>query len=463
MSTVHGISSCRQDHAIGALGCAAAIDRGSPPEDQWKAPEIVTNGDGFKTNITLLYLARAARGLGDGFAVIIVPAYLAALGFTPFEIGIVATSTLLGTAVLTLAVGSLAARFDLRNLLLISAFAMIATGVAFANVEYFPLVVIVAFLGTTNPSSGDIGVFVPLEHAMLAKDAADRRRTQVFARYSLIGGLSSAAGALIATVPDQLAALGVGKTSGLQLMFYVYAALGLLGAALYRLLPHIRSGNTQERKASALGPSRGIVYRLAALFSLDAFAGGFAVQSLVALWLFERFNLSLTVTSVFFFWSNTLAAFSYPIAARLAKRFGLVNTMVFTHIPSSICLILAALLPNLAAVLVLLLIRAALSQMDVPTRTSYVMAVVTPAERPAAASVTAVPRSLASSISPTLAGALLSTAFSGLPLVICGGLKIVYDIALLASFRHMKPPEERDAKAEAARTRARRRTDGGDR
>jgi MFS family permease len=167
------------------------------------------------------------------------------------------------------------------------------------------------------------------------------------------------------------------------------------------------------------------------------------VQSLVALWLFERFGLSLTAASLFFFWSNILAAFSYPVAARLAKRFGLINTMVFTHIPSSLCLILAALSTNLTMVLGLLLVRSALSQMDVPTRTSYVMAVVTPPERPAAASVTAIPRSLASSLSPALAGALLTTAFSGLPLVVCGMLKIVYDLTLLFSFRHTKPPEER--------------------
>lgn len=196
-------------------------------------------------------------------------------------------------------------------------------------------------------------------------------------------------------------------------------------------------------RAPRLWVRRGIVYRLAALFSLDAFAGGFAVQSLVALWLFERFDLSLAEASLFFFWSNVLAAFSYPVAARLAKRFGLVNTMVFTHIPSSLCLIIAAVSPNLIVVLVLLLVRSALSQMDVPTRTSYVMAVVTPAERPAAASVTAVPRSLASSLSPAFAGALLATSFSGLPLVVCGVLKISYDLSLLWSFRHIKPPEER--------------------
>jgi MFS family permease len=218
--------------------------------------------------------------------------------------------------------------------------------------------------------------------------------------------------------------------------------MGLLGAVLYSRLPRSKAHDTATSTAP-LGPSRTTVYKLAALFSLDSFAGGFAVQSLMALWLFERFELSLAAASLFFFWSNVLTAFSYPVAARLGTRFGLVNTMVFTHIPSSLCLIMAAFSPNLTVVLALLLVRSALSQMDVPTRTSYVMAVVTPAERTAAASVTAVPRSLASSISPAMAGALLSTSFAGLPLVICGVLKIVYDLSLLFSFRHIKPPEEK--------------------
>jgi hypothetical protein len=223
-------------------------------------------------------------------------------------------------------------------------------------------------------------------------------------------------------------------------MFLVYAALGLVSAALYGLLPRARADTAPP--AAPLGPSRGVVYKLAALFSLDAFAGGFVVQSLMVLWLFERFNLSISAASVFFFWAGTLSALSYPVAARFAQRFGLVNTMVFTHIPSSVFLILAAVSPNLYAAMGLLLLRAALSQMDVPTRTSYVMAVVTPAERASAASVTAVPRSLASAISPTFAGLLLTSPFSGLPLVFCGTLKIVYDLALLFSFRHLKPPEE---------------------
>ncbi|MBO0757143.1 MAG: MFS transporter, partial [Bradyrhizobiaceae bacterium] len=223
--------------------------------------------------------------------------------------------------------------------------------------------------------------------------------------------------------------------------FYAYASLGLASAVFYRFLPSAEP--VRQTKASApLGPSRGVVYKLAALFSLDAFAGGFTVQSLIALWLFQRFGLSLSAASLFFFWSNVLTAFSYPVAARLASRFGLVNTMVFTHMPSSLCLILAAFTPNLVLVMTLLLVRSALSQMDVPTRTSYVMAVVTPEERPMAASVTAVPRSLASSLSPALAGFLLTMPFSALPLVLCGVLKIIYDLSLLFSFRQIKPPEE---------------------
>jgi predicted MFS family arabinose efflux permease len=217
-------------------------------------------------------------------------------------------------------------------------------------------------------------------------------------------------------MPDPLTSFGFSKIGALKSMFYLYAALGLLSAVFYRALP---AGQKEETRAqAALGPSRGIVYKLSALFSLDAFGGGFAVQSLVALWLFQRFGVSLSAVSVFYFCTSILNAVSYLIAARIAKRIGLVNTMVFTHIPSNLCLIAAAFVPSLPAVLIFLLIRAALSQMDVPTRTSYVMAVVTPAERSAAAGITAAPRSLALSVGPALSGALLGTGFSGLPLLI---------------------------------------------
>jgi len=402
---------------------------------------MMTDGGPRFLSMVLLFCARALRGFGDGFAIVILPAYLSAAGFDAAEIGFVAAAALFGTAVFTLAVGYIAPRYDLRNLLIAGAVLMICTGLAFAQAEAVGFVIAVAFFGTINPSTGDIGVLIPLEHAMLTHDATDENRTRTFARYSLIGALSMAVGSLAAAVPDVLTASGIERIISFKLMFYAYAVLGLASTAIYLRLPH---AHMEKRPPSApLKASRRVVYKLAALFSLDAFAGGFVVQSLLALWLFKRFDMSLTAASIFFFWTSVLSAFSYPLAARIAKHIGLINTMVFTHIPSNICLILAALSPNLSVALALLLVRSALSQMDVPTRSSYVMAVVTPPERPAAASVTAVPRSLASSLSPAFAGTMLMTSFIGLPLILCGTLKTIYDIALLFSFRHIKPPEER--------------------
>jgi MFS family permease len=409
------------------------LERGTVGNVGSKAP-------GAAADINRLYAARGLRAFADGFAVIVLPAYLQAIGYGAIPIGIVAAASLLGSAVLTLAVGWIASRCDLRELLLAAAGLMVATGLALPAFASIVFIAAIGFIGTINPSAGDIGLFVPLEHAMLARGAADKERTSVFARYSLIGALSAAGGGLAAAVPDALVSAGFDRVTAFRLMFYAYAAIGLLAATLYLGLP--RHQVAQTGRAAPLGPSRAIVYRLAALFSLDAFAGGFTVQSLLALWLFQSFSLSLSAAATFFFWSSVLSAFSYPVAARLSQRIGLVNTMVFTHIPSSICLIAAAFTPSLPLVIGLLLVRSALSQMDVPTRTSYVMAVVTPAERTAAASVTAVPRSLASSLSPALTGFFLVTSFSGLPLVLCGSLKIVYDLALLFSFRHLKPPEE---------------------
>src|SRR5437773_7861407 len=292
-----------------------------------------------QADVVNLYAARAARGFGDGFAAIVLPAYLLEIGFGPFQIGLVATAAVLGSAATTLAVGLLAPRYHLRTLLLACAGLMVVTGIAFPSLQHLVFIAVVAFIGTINPTTGDIGVHVPLEQAALAHRASDAERTHIFARYSLIGALSIAAGALAAGAPDLLVSLGLGRTGALQMMFYVYAALGLIGALFYSRLPRAEAADTAPQ-ATSLGPSRRTVYKLAALFSLDSFAGGFTVQSLMALWLFERFNLSLAAASAFFFWSNVLTAFSYPVAARLGKRFGLVNTMVFTHIPSSICLIL---------------------------------------------------------------------------------------------------------------------------
>jgi MFS family permease len=389
--------------------------------------------------VTHLLWARALRDFGDGFVAVLLPVYLTALGFSPLGVGVIATAALLGSALLTLAIGLLGARHDHRRLLLAAATLMIATGVAFAVVDDYALLLVVAFAGTINPSAGSVSIFVPLEHTVLTRAVADRERTRMFSRYSLVGALAGAFGALAAATPDLLAPFG--QLAAIKAMFVLYALLGVAGAAIYARIP-ARPAPPRHEKAAALGPSRRIVYRLAALFSLDAFAGGLVVQSLLALWLFERFDLPLATASVFFFWSGVLSAGSFPVAAWLSRRIGLVKTMVYTHIPASLCLILAALSPTLPIALALLLIRAALSQMDVPTRSSYVMAVVSEAERPAAASFTSVPRSLAAAASPALTGALFAASLPALPFILCGVLKIAYDLLLLVQFRHLKPPEE---------------------
>lgn len=402
--------------------------------------DVASGQTSDRSAVRYLLAARGMRDFGDGFVAVLLPVYLGALGFSAFEIGALATTALLGSSLLTFGVGLLGVRFAHRRLLVAAALSMAATGAAFSAFDAYAMLFAIAFIGTINPSGGSVSVFVPLEHAVLATAATPAERTGLFARYSLVGALSGAAGALAAATPDFLAPLGIGQLAAIKLMFALYAVIGLIGGWLYLRIP-VR--DAAETKPSApLGPSRGIVYRMAALFCIDSFAGGFLVQSLLALWLFERFGLSLSAASLFFFWSGVLSAFSFPVAAWLSKRIGLVNTMVFTHAPSSVCLILAAFSPSLPLALGLLLLRSALSQMDVPTRSSYVMAVVTEAERPAAASFTSVPRSLASAISPSIAGALFGFGLQAWPLVICGTLKIVYDGLLLWQFRHTKPPEE---------------------
>jgi predicted MFS family arabinose efflux permease len=303
---------------------------------------------------------------------------------------------------------------------------------------FWPLL-LVAFVGTINPSGGDVSVFLPMEHTVIAQSVEDRARTDAFARYSFVGSIGAALGALAISALDWLEAVLPGVDVG-GILFLLYGGIGLATLLLYVGLPDVRSDGAQT--PAALGPSRGRVYGLAALFSIDAFGGGFIVNSLLALWLFERFGLSVATTGAIFFATGICASLSYFAATRLAARFGLVNTMVFTHLPSSIFLILAAFAPTLSVAVALLVLRSLLSQMDVPTRSSYVMAVVEPAERPAAASVTAVPRSLAASLSPALAGWMLAASPFGWPLVCAGVLKIGYDLALLRRFQAVRPPEE---------------------
>jgi MFS family permease len=390
---------------------------------------------------TLLW-GRALRAFGDGFVSVLLPVYLTALGFGAFETSVLIAATLLGSAALSLGVGFTAHRFGRRALLVAAALLMILTGLGFVlETRFWPLVVI-GFVGTLNPSSGDVSVFLPLEQALLAESTSDKSRTMVFAAYSLVGSLVAALGSLAAGVPDLLrAALALNLVTALQAMFAIYTLLGLATFYLYRRLP-ARLDHRGEAKRQPLGPSRNIVLMLAALFSLDAFAGGFVVQSLLSLWLFDRFGLAPSALGAIFFATGLLSAGSYLAAARIAGRIGLVNTMVFTHLPSNILLILVPFAPSAGIAVALLMARSLLSQMDVPTRTSYVMAVVTPGERAAAASVTSVPRSLAAAVGPIIAGWLLALSPFGWSLVAAGALKAIYDLLLLMLFRGHKPPEE---------------------
>ncbi|HVG04780.1 MAG TPA: MFS transporter, partial [Burkholderiaceae bacterium] len=297
-----------------------------------------------------ILVARGLRAFGDGYVSLLLPLYLLELGFGAFDVGVIATATLMGSGLLTLLVGLRANGYHYRTVLLAAAILMAATGVGFALFTQFWPLLLIAVVGTLNPSSGDVSVFLPLEHAVLSRFVTHRNRTAVFARYSLVGSLLAAVGALAAALPAMIAVpVGISLKNALQLMFVLYGALGLLAAMVYRGLPAEFAAGARQPSAP-LGKSKRLVYLLAGLFSLDAFGGGFVVQSLIALWLYQRFGLSLAVTGTVFFWTGVLTALSYLVAVRIAQRFGLINTMVFTHLPSSVCLIAIPFMTELSSV-----------------------------------------------------------------------------------------------------------------
>jgi predicted MFS family arabinose efflux permease len=359
--------------------------------------------------------------------------YLARLGFTPAAVGAVVTGTLFGSGVITLAVGFVSHRISSRRLLLFAAFSMLATGLGFAAFTGFWPLLLVAIFGTMNPSNGDVSLFLPLEQAALAGLVVGKRATTaLFARYNVIGSFSGALGALAVGVPELLARwCSIATLAAERAVFVVYGAVGALVALLYA---QTAEAPVTRAPHQALVTSRAAVLRLSALFSLDSFGGGFVVQSLLALWLFRRFHLSLSAAGAFFFLSSLASSLSQFLSPRLAARIGLVKTMVYTHVPANIFLMLAALMPTLWLTLLCLLLRASVSSMDVPARQAYVMSVVPPEERAAAASVTNVPRSLASAVAPALAGLLLERTTFGWPLLCAGALKLTYDFLLLALF-----------------------------
>src|SRR3954468_15038767 len=392
--------------------------------------------------------ARGARAFGDGFVALLLPIYLYELGFSALAIGAIIAATLIGTALLTLWVGFVANRYSRRRMLIAAALLMTATGAGFAVLTDFWPLLIVAFVGTMNPTSGDASVFQTLEHTVLTQTADPGRRTALFAKYSVIGSLAGALGVLAAAVPDATVNwFGGSRVDAMRFMFALYGLIGAVSILLYHPLS-ASIEHAAEMPTAPLGPSKRIVYGLAALFGMDSFGTGFLVQSLLALWLYQRFQISVTAAATILFWSGICSAISYLIAVPIAARIGLINTMVFTHLPSNILLALVPFAPDLPIAIALLLARSALSQMDVPTRTSYVMAVVTPEERPAAASVTAVPKTFAWAAGSLISGYLLTLSSFGWPLLIGGVVKGAYDILLLIKFQKVRPPEEQGVAAD---------------
>jgi MFS family permease len=397
-------------------------------------------------DVRRIVTARAIRGFADGFVSVLLAQYLIDLGFSPVQVGAIVTGTLVGSAALTLGFGLTAHRTSLRALLLGACGLMAATGIGFAAVTWFWPLLIVAVVGTLNPSAGDVSVFLPTEQAYVAGEveAADRPRT--FAVYNLGAIFAGAVGALVSGVPEVVAdRAGLAVTTAQRAGFLLYALVAVVIFVTYRGLRRHDLQTTPApvpgRRRGPLRTSRRIVLELAALFSLDSAGSGFVVTSLLVLWLHLRFDLSAATTGAVFFAAGLLGAGSQALAPRLARRFGLIRTMSYTHIPANCLLILAAFAPTGAVAIALLLARALFAQMDVPARQAFVMAVVPADERAAASSVTNVPRSLASATTPLLAGALLTRTTFGWPLIIAGSAKLAYDLALLALYRNVPERE----------------------
>lgn len=391
---------------------------------------------------TILLVSSALRKWADGAVSVLLVGYLTRLGLSTFEVGAVVTGTLLGSALLTIAVGLAASRLRVHRVLFGACALMVGTGLGFATLTSFWPLFIVAVLGTLNPSSGDVSVFLPMEQTLVAGAAEGGSRVTLFARYNLVGTLAGALGALgggfLAKHTDPA------STSRERLALLGYALIGLVVAMIYRGLP-LPEARGSAAATAPLRQSRRVVLQLAALFSLDAFGGGFVVQSMLVLWLSQRFAMPIDIVGTILFAAGVLGAGSQLLSPRVAERIGLVHTMVYTHLPANLFLVLAGVVSDARLAIAFLLLRAALSQMDVPARQSYVMAMVPPEERPAASSLTNVPRSLAACVPPLLTGMMLAASSFGWPLV-CGGLaKAIYDLLLLRKFGKMPAPDEAHA------------------
>ncbi len=404
----------------------------------------------MRTDIPLLFTTRIIRMFGYGFLSVILALYLAQRGLGEGAIGLLFTLTLAGDAGITLWITTTADRLGRRRMLVIGAALMIMAGVIFSLTGNYILLVVTAIIGVISPSGNEIGPFLSIEQAALSQLLPDARRTQTFAWYNLAGSFATATGALAGGgLAQLLQSAGFSPLDSYRAVVLGYTLIGIILSILFlRLSQVVEAPKLEEaipiRRRFGLHRSRQVVFRLSSLFAIDAFAGGLVVQSMVAYWFNIRFGVQPGVLGSIFFGANVLAGVSALSAAWIARRIGLINTMVFTHIPSNILLILVPFMPSLPLAITVLLLRFSISQMDVPTRQSYTMAVVNPDERSAAMGVTSIARSVGATLSPAITGQFLALpGLLGAPFVIAGGLKVIYDLLVWRGFRAVKPPEER--------------------
>jgi MFS family permease len=398
-------------------------------------------------DIPLLFATRIIRLFCYGFLSVILALYLAEAGFKESQIGLLFTLTLAGDAVVSLWLTTSADRVGRKRVLLVGAFLMATAGLGFVLTRNYYLLMLTAIIGVISPSGNEIGPFLSVEQASLTQLISNKRRTQFFAWYNLAGSFATASGALAGGwLAQSLQNNGWSSLESYRFVLMGYALGGLMLLLLFLNVSQsieVKQQVDSTKRMLGLHRSRNVVFKLSALFALDAFAGGLIVQSMFAYWFFVRFGVDAGTLGSIFFGANILAGISALLAIRIANKIGLINTMVFTHIPSNMLLILLPLMPTLPLAIGLLLLRFSISQMDVPTRQSYTMAVVAPDERSAASGVTAIARSVGAALSPALTGVFFGTAsLFSLPFFLAGSLKIVYDLLLYREFRALKPPEE---------------------
>lgn len=403
----------------------------------------------MKTDIPLLFITRTIRMFGYGFLSVVLALYLAQRGLSEGEIGLLLTLTLAGDAAITLWITTSADRLGRRRMLVIGAALMILAGVIFSLTGNYILLVMTAIIGVISPSGNEIGPFLSIEQASLSQLLPDERRTKTFAWYNLLGSFATATGALVGGgLAQLLQAAGYTPLNSYRAVVLGYTLIGIILSILFlRVSQAVEAPRAVEavpiQRSFGLHRSRRTVFKLSSFFAIDAFAGGLVVQSMVAYWFNIKFGVQPAILGSIFFGANIMAGISALSAVLIAKRIGLINTMVFTHIPSNILLILVPFMPTLPLAITILLLRFSISQMDVPTRQSYTMAVVSPDERSAAMGVTSIARSVGATLSPAITGQLLALpGLIGAPFILAGGLKIIYDLLVWSGFRAVKPPEE---------------------